>query len=92
MDCAGQIDLYRALDQGALLLAAIDSGFYNLVEPIARNEPRQEEKDRALLCATASLLLPYPQAARPGATRAAGARWRRGVAYGRTNSGAARLD
>jgi hypothetical protein len=31
------------------LLTAIDTGFHRLVELLARNEPRQEEKDRVLL-------------------------------------------
>lgn len=31
------------------LLTAIDTGFHSLVELLARNEPRQEEKDRALV-------------------------------------------
>jgi hypothetical protein len=31
------------------LLTAIDTGFHSLVELLARNEPRQEQKDRALV-------------------------------------------
>lgn len=31
------------------LLTAIDTGFHSLVELLARNEPRQEERDRALV-------------------------------------------
>jgi hypothetical protein len=30
------------------LLTAIETGFHSLVELLARNEPRQEQKDRAL--------------------------------------------
>ncbi len=33
------------------LLAAVDTGFHSLVELLARNEPRQEQKDRPLAAA-----------------------------------------
>ncbi|MEO8592921.1 MAG: hypothetical protein ABI759_06355 [Candidatus Solibacter sp.] len=36
------------------LLTAIDTGFHSLVELLARNEPRQEQKDRALVEAVKS--------------------------------------
>lgn len=36
------------------LLTAVDTGFHSLVELLARNEPRQGEKDRALLAAVES--------------------------------------
>jgi hypothetical protein len=46
---AGKSIVTRPSIKRTPLPTAIDTGFHRLVELLARNEPRQEEKDRALV-------------------------------------------